>query len=293
LHLGGGGGGGGGHRRDHSKDSLQNLLKETQDLGRGSDTTSGCESGHSSELGDRDLGGREGEELEEEVGPLLPDYLPPAPATWLGPGSPGYSHCVEAPPSTLPASYTKVGSLRDPPGYVNQAPPLPDPTSSVYSSPPALPTPVTLNPTAPPLQVGFPASSNLVPTSGPPAASQGYVTFNSVKSTGTTEAASPGYITLSQLSPSKEVVESKENGNLSPSSLPPGYSRVGLNSTSPGYVAWDSPPPASEDGEKLSLPSFEPPRQLEKEEDRDPSLVIVPRALVRESIDSTGLASMV
>ena len=282
---------------DHLSNSifyvLQNLLKETQDLGRGSDTTSGCESGHSSELGDRDLGGREGEELEEEVGPLLPDYLPPAPATWLGPGSPGYSHCVEAPPSTLPASYTKVGSLRDPPGYVNQVPPVPAPTSSVYSSPPALPTPVTLNPTAPPLQVGFPASSNLVPTSGPPAASQGYVTFNSVKSTGTTEAASPGYITLSQLSPSKEVVESKENGNLSPSSLPPGYSRVGLNSTSPGYVAWDSPPPASEDGEKLSLPSFEPPRQLEKEEDRDPSLVIVPRALVRESIDSTGLASMV
>merc|ERR1719400_2443517 len=227
--------GGGGHRRDHSKDSLQNLLKETQDLGRGSDTTSGCESGHSS-----DLGAREGEELEEEVGPLLPDYLPPAPATWLGPGSPGYSHCVEAPPSTLPASYTKVGSLRDPPGYVNQVPPIPAPPSSVYSSPPALPTPVTLNPTAPPLQVGFPASSNLVPTTGPPAASQGYVTFNSVKSTGTTEAASPGYIPLSQLSPSKEVVESKENGNLSPSSLPPGYSRVGLNSTSPGYVAWDS-----------------------------------------------------
>ena len=193
--------------------------------------------------------------------------------------------------STLSASHTKVGSLSDPPGYVNQVPPLSVPTSSVYSSPPALPTPVTLNPTAPPLQVGFPV--NLAPTTGPPTASQGYVTFNSVKSTGTTEAASPGYITLSQLSPSKEVVESKENGNLSPSSLPPGYSRVGLNSTSPGYVAWDSPPPAPEDGEKLSLPSFEPPRQLEKEEDRDPSLVIVPRALVRESIDSTGLASMV
>ena len=138
--------------------------------------------------------------------------------------------------STLSASHTKVGSLSDPPGYVNQVPPLSVPTSSVYSSPPALPTPVTLNPTAPPLlQVGFPAFTNLVPTTSPPAASQGYVTFNSAKSTGTTEAASPGYITLSQLSPNKEVVESKENGNLSPN-LP--TATPGLGSPRPALVTW-------------------------------------------------------
>jgi len=287
-HMGGGGGGGGGgHRRDHSKDSLQNLLKETQDLGRGSDTTSGCESGHSSELGDRELGAREGEELEEEVGPLLPDYMA-APPTWLGPDSPGYSHCVEAPPT----SYTQVGSLQDTPGYVNQLP-----TPSNYSSPPPVPTPVTLNPTAPPLQAGYSTvvtSSMLASPTCPAGPSQGYVTFNSVKSTAA-EAPSPGYITLSQLSPSKEGPESKESGSLSPSSLPPGYSRVGLNATSPGYVAWTSTQPSPPDaGEKQPVTSFEPPRQLDKEEDRDMSLVITPRALgLRESMDSTGIASMV
>ena len=265
---------------------LQNLLKETQDLGRGSDTTSGCESGHSSELGDRELGGREGEELEEEE-VLLPDYTT-APPTWLGPESPGYSHCVEAPPP-IPDSYTKVGSLQDAPGYVNQINPATFPTSTEYSSPPPIPTPVTLNPTLPPLQAGY---STVVSTL-PAAPSHGYVTFNSVKSTAT-EAPSPGYITLSQLSPSKENPERKESGNLSPSSLPPGYSRVGLNST-PGYVAWASPPhPDPDAGEKLPEPSFEPPRQLEKEEDRDLSLVITPRSLgLREPMDSTGIASMV
>ena len=266
---------------------MQNLLKETQDLGRGSDTTSGCESGHSSELGDRELGAREGEELEEEVGPLLPDYMA-APPTWLGPDSPGYSHCVEAPPT----SYTQVGSLQDTPGYVNQLP-----TPSNYSSPPPVPTPVTLNPTAPPLQAGYSTvvtSSMLASPTCPAGPSQGYVTFNSVKSTAA-EAPSPGYITLSQLSPSKEGPESKESGSLSPSSLPPGYSRVGLNATSPGYVAWTSTQPSPPDaGEKQPVTSFEPPRQLDKEEDRDMSLVITPRALgLRESMDSTGIASMV
>ena len=312
---GGGGGGGGGHRRDHSKDSLQvtysvdkgslktsnvefvndmkpfleqnsnllfvlqNLLKETQDHGRGSDTTSGCESGHSSELGDRELGGREGEELEEEVGPLLPDYMS-APPTWIGPGSPGYSHCVEAPPT----SYTQVGSLQDTPGYVNQIPPFPTPAD--YSSPLPVPTPVTPNPTTPPLPAGYSTvgtSSTLASPTGPAGPSLGYVTFNSVKSTAA-EAPSLGYITLSQVSPSKEGPESKESGSLSPSSLPPGYSRVGLNASTPGYVPWTSPqPPAPGSGEKL-----------EKEEDRDLSLVISPRALgLREQMDSTGIASMV
>jgi len=285
-----GGGGGGGHRRDHSKDSLQNLLKETQDLGRGSDTTSGCESGHSSELGDRELGGREGEELEEEVGPLLPDYMAASP-TWLGPGSPGYSHCVEAPPT----SYTQVGSLQDTPGYVNQIPPFPP--SSDYSSPLPVPTPVTLNPTTPALEAGYSTvatSSTLASPTGPVAPSQGYVTFNSVKSTAA-EAPSLGYITLSQVSPSKEGPESKESGSLSPSSLPPGYSRVGLNASTPGYVPWTSPQPTAPDaGEKLPVTSFEPPRQQDKEEDRDLSLVITPRALgLREPMDSTGIASMV
>ena len=270
---------------------MQNLLKETQDLGRGSDTTSGCESGHSSELGDREIGGREGEELEEEVGPLLPEYMAAAPPTWLGPGNPGYSHCVEAPP---PTSYTQVGSLQDTPGYVNQIPPFS--TSSDYSSPPPVPTPVTLNPTAPPLQeaAGYSTVATSSPT-GPAAPSNGYVTFNSVKSTAA-EAPSLGYITLSQVSPSKEAgPESKESGSLSPSSLPPGYSRVGLNSSTPGYVAWTSPqPPAPDTGEKLPATSFEPPRQLDKEEDRDLSLVITPRALgLREPMDSTGIASMV
>merc|ERR1712130_897521 len=205
-------------------------------------------------------------------------YMAAAPPTWLGPGNPGYSHCVEAPP---PTSYTQVGSLQDTPGYVNQIPPFS--TSSDYSSPP-------------PLQeaAGYSTVSTSSPT-GPPAPSNGYVTFNSVKSTAA-EAPSLGYIALSQVSPSKEAgPESKESGSLSPSSLPPGYSRVGLNSSTPGYVAWTLPqPPAPDTGEKLPATSFEPPRQLDKEEDRDLSLVITPRALgLREPMDSTGIASMV
>merc|ERR1711934_606006 len=100
--------------------------------------------------------------------------------------------------------------------------------------------------------------STLASPTGPAGPSLGYVTFNSVKST---EAPSLGYITLSQVSPSKEGPESKESGSLSPSSLPPGYSRVGLNASTPGYVPWASPqPPAPDSGEK----PFEPPRQFKE-----------------------------
>jgi len=174
--------------------------------------------------------------------------------------------------------------LQDTPGYVNQIPPFPTPAD--YSSPLPVPTPVIPNPTTPPLQAGYSTvatSSTLASPTGPTGPSLGYVTFNSVKSTAA-EAPSLGYITLSQVSPSKEGPESKESGSLSPSSLPPGYSRVGLNASTPGYVPWTSPqPPAPGSGEKL-----------EKEEDRDLSLVISPRALgLREQMDSTGIASMV
>ena len=48
------------------------VLPELQ-VGWGSGTTSGCESGHSSELGDHELCARE--KSEEEVDPLLPDHL--------------------------------------------------------------------------------------------------------------------------------------------------------------------------------------------------------------------------
>ena len=54
------------HRTSHSKDYLlKDLVKESEEgEGRGSDTTSGCESGQSSELGDREGGSRH-EEHEE------------------------------------------------------------------------------------------------------------------------------------------------------------------------------------------------------------------------------------
>ena len=135
-------------------------MPELQD-GWGLDTTSGCQSGHSSELGGRELCARE--ELEEEVGPLLPD-----------------------------------------------------------------------------------------PMAAPPT----YVTFNSVGSAAA-EAPSPGYITLSQLSPNKEGLESKESGSLYSSSLSTSYTRVGLNATTPGYVAWITPQPSAPDaGVKLPVTSF-------------------------------------
>lgn len=266
---------GGGHRRDNSKDSLklegqvslhaphthqQGLLKERSEQGRGSDTTSGCESAHSSELGDREGGVRE-EEMEEEVGPLLSEYVaPPAPGPWLGPGEVGYTRCVPPPtlqePASLPTSYTRVANLPTP-AYVNQAPsPLSLP--SPYVSPPPLP-----------------------PSSTPAATNQGYVTFNSVKSA--VVESSPGYITIAQLSPGKEV-EGKEAGSPdSPVSPTTGYSRVALTSSTPGYVPWTAPEP------KSPLAAFE---ARPTEEEVDSSLIISPRALARESTNQ-GISSMV
>jgi len=252
------------YSRADSKDSMETLLNnEKRESGR-SDTTSGCESGQSSELGDDGMnrernnssgsegGGRQVDEEDdkksnkEEDESLSDEFLPSDESTPTHP-VPSGGYIVPSKNDIMDTSwhtqlkeaehYTKFMPAAPPANYVGYSKVGTDQptTTTTMDQPTPIPCPGYVN-----------NQPNNVSSNAQPSA--GYVTFSSVKLGEPGNSPTPGYITVDQVNKlsgedSKNFpLQPCDNPSLSPtkdtplSPVSPGYSRVGISAPSLGYV---------------------------------------------------------
>ena len=245
------------YHRTESKESTETLLSDPKRNASGnSESTSGCESARSSEIGNCEL---DDEEADESMTLNIPrsaddETTTAAAAAPYSSTAAGYvvAHRGVAEAAVDADAFWSGGAgLPLPPGYSRM--------SRAWDPPP--PPPPPLSPTTPAESrgyVAFSAAPSRPPAPQPPPSQRGYVTFGSAQSgvprspadkpspaPPPPAAAVKGYITMAEANKMNAVNPCGASGRLPEHEPPPlsalGYSKVGIGTApaSSGYVSHD------------------------------------------------------